>query len=76
MVREDSVEAVRELERAARLAAETGTTLLDACAARIDANTKVADRVLTVSRGTGKAVRLAAVISAVAIVAVLISRRS
>ncbi|MDN8549905.1 hypothetical protein PUW81_012385 [Microbacterium sp. NM3R9] len=43
--------------------------------ARIDANTKIADRVLTVSRGTGKAVRLAAVIAAVAIAAVLISRR-
>ncbi|WP_424447616.1 hypothetical protein [Microbacterium arborescens] len=42
---------------------------------RIDADAKVADSVLTVGRGAGRAVRLAAVIAAVAVIALLISRR-
>lgn len=44
--------------------------------ARIDQNVKIADGVLGVTRGTGRVVRIAAVIAAVAIVAVLIARRA
>ncbi len=44
--------------------------------ARIDQNVKVVDGALTLTRRTGKAARIAAVIGVVAIIAVLIARRS
>lgn len=44
--------------------------------ARVDQNVKIVDGALTLTRRTGKAARIAAVIGVVAVIALLIARRS